>query len=105
MSLFAVTREAGPGWHDGGGIDVQPAVADHAAFMQALADDGFVLAAGPLAGSEDGRLRVLLIADAARETEVHERLTDDPWVKSDQLRTVRVERWNVFVGAERLSVR
>ena len=38
---------------------------DHAAFMNALADEGIVLFAGPLAGSEHGRIRVLLIADAA----------------------------------------
>ena len=41
---------------------------DHAAFMSALADEGFVLFAGPLAGSEHDRIRVLLIADAGSET-------------------------------------
>ena len=43
MSLFAVTREAGPGWTDGKGAFEQPAVNDHAAFMNRLADQGFVL--------------------------------------------------------------
>ena len=51
MSYFAVIREAGPAWA-AGGISEQPAVADHAAFMNALADEGFVLFAGPLAGTE-----------------------------------------------------
>ena len=60
MSLFAVTRKAGPSWTEGKGAFEQPAVNDHAAFMNGLADDGFVLFAGPLAGSEDDRLRVLL---------------------------------------------
>jgi hypothetical protein len=39
MSAYAVVREAGPGWTDGGIAD-QPAVADQAAFMNGLADEG-----------------------------------------------------------------
>ena len=53
MSTFAVIREAGPGWRDGG-IYEQPSVKEHAAFMNALADHGFVLCAGPLAGTNTG---------------------------------------------------
>jgi uncharacterized protein YciI len=55
MTLYIVTREAGPGWTDDAGAFEQPDVGDHAAFMNALADDGFLLAAGPLsAASTDG---------------------------------------------------
>lgn len=102
MSYFAVVREAGPAWADGG-IDGQPALADHATFMTGLAEHGFVLFAGPLAGSEHGRVRVLLIVDADSEEAIERRLTDDPWMRSEQLRTVSSEPWNVFVGAERLA--
>jgi len=67
MSLFAVTREAGPSWTDGKGAFEQPGVDEHVAFMSSLADEGSVLFAGPLAGSESGRIRIriLLIAGAA----------------------------------------
>jgi hypothetical protein len=51
MSSCAVIREAGAGWTEGG-TAAQPDVADHAAFMNDLADKGFVFFAGPLAGSE-----------------------------------------------------
>ena len=54
MSLFAITREAGPEWTDGTGAFDQPGVADHTAFMQALSEDGFAVFAGPLAGTEHG---------------------------------------------------
>ena len=47
--------------------------------MNALADEGFVLFAGPLAGTEHGRLRALLIVNADSEAEIHRRLADDPW--------------------------
>jgi hypothetical protein len=60
MSTFAVIREAGPDWRNGG-IYEQPAVDEHAAFMNALADSGFLIFAGPLDGTEHGRVRVLLI--------------------------------------------
>ena len=60
MSLFAVNREAGPAWMDGTGAFDQPGAGDHAAFMNGLAEEGFILAAGPLAGTESGRIRVLL---------------------------------------------
>jgi uncharacterized protein YciI len=103
MSYFAVIREAGPAWTDGKGISEQPAVSDHAAFMNALAEQGFVLFGGPLAGSEHGRFRVLLIVTAGSEGEIQRRLADDPWVRTEQLLTVSIEPWNIFVGAERLS--
>ena len=105
MSLFAVTREAGPAWIDGKGAFEQPAVNDHAAFMNTLAIEGFALFAGPLAGSEQGRIRVLLIAEAASEGDIHRRLADDPWAKTNRVVTTRVEPWNLFVGADRFRVK
>ena len=73
------------------------------AFMSSLADEGSVLFAGPLAGSESGRIRILLIAEAASEADVRHRLSDDPWESSQQLVTTSIEPWNLFVGAARLS--
>jgi len=101
MSLYAVTREAGPGWASGG-IFEQPAVSEHAAFLNGLAGEGFLLFGGPLAGSENGRVRALLIVDAESEAEIHRRLADDPWVSTEQLLTMSVEPWKILVGAERL---
>lgn len=102
MTYFAVIREAGPAWTDEKGAFEQPAVNEHTAFMNALADDGLVLFGGPLAGSEHGRIRVLLIVDAASEAEIEARLRDDPWALAERLATVSIEPWNVIVGAERL---
>jgi uncharacterized protein YciI len=71
--------------------------------MNALADEGLVLFAGPLAGSEQGRIRVLLISDAASKDEISRRLADDPWKRAQRLTTVSVEPWNLLVGAARLG--
>ena len=103
MSYFAVTREAGPAWTDGKGAFEQPAVAEHAAYMNALADEGAVVVAGPVAGSEHGRVRVLLIADADSEAEVRRRLADDPWERAERVVTSSIEPWNILVGAVRIS--
>ena len=101
MSTFAVIREAGPAWTEGGIFD-QPAVNEHAAFMNALADRGVILFAGPLAGTEHGRVRVLLIVEAESDEQIHRHLADDPWAQANRLRTVSVEPWNLLVGAQRL---
>ncbi len=102
MSLYSVIREAGPGYLDGG-IAAQPDVADHAAFMGALADQGLVLFAGPLAGTETGHLRALLIMSASDEDDIRNRLDDDPWTRTNRLVIKSIEPWNVILGAERLA--
>jgi uncharacterized protein YciI len=101
MSLFVVIREAGPAWTDAGAFD-QLQVNDHAAFMNALAGDGFVHFAGPLAGSEQGRIRALIIVEAESEADIHARLAEDPWAVAQLLVTASVEPWSLFVGADRL---
>jgi hypothetical protein len=100
MSYFVVIREAGPTWADGG-ITAQPHIDDHATFMSTLADEGSVLFAGPLAGTEHGRLRALLIVNAADGDEIHSRLADDPW--RDRLRIASIEPWNILVGTANLD--
>ena len=102
MSYFAVIREAGHAWTDGQGIAGQPGVGDHAAFMNALAEEGFLLFGGPLAGSEEGRLRALLIVSAGSDDEIRRRLADDPWTRADRLVIAGIEPWKVFTGADRL---
>jgi uncharacterized protein YciI len=83
MSCFAVVREAGPAREDGKGAFGQPAIDEHAAYMDSLASQGLVLFAGPLAGSEHGPIRVLLIAAADSETTIHARLAGDPWQRAN----------------------
>jgi uncharacterized protein YciI len=102
VSYFAVIREAGPAW-EAGGIFQQPSVTEHAAFMNTLTEQGFILFAGPLAGTEDGRVRVLLIVDSDSEANIHRRLADDPWVPTEQLVTASIEPWKILAGAERFA--
>lgn len=103
MSYYAITRNAGPAWTDGKGAFEQPGASDHAAFLNTLADEGLILFAGPLAGSEHGPIRVLLIADAPSEADISRRLADDPWELTQRIVTTTIESWNLLVGAQQLT--
>jgi uncharacterized protein YciI len=103
MSLYAITREAGPGWTDGKGAFDQAGASDHAAFMGGLAEQGFAVLAGPLAGTEAGRIRVLLVVEADSEADVRRRLAEDPWELGRLIVTTVVEPWTLLMGAERME--
>ena len=96
---FAVIRSRGPAWNNAVPLDDQVEWTAHAAFMNGLAEEGLVLAAGPLAGTESARIRVLLIADANNEAEITQRLANDPWEQTNRITTTNVEPWTLFVGA------
>jgi len=67
---------------------------EHAAFMDALADDGFVILGGPLGDGE----KFLHIIAAESEQAIEVRLADDPWTPLRLLRTASVERWEILLG-------
>jgi hypothetical protein len=93
MSYFAVIREPGPTWNSAKSMRQQDGWQEHAAFMNGLAEDGFVVLGGPLG---DGR-RVLLAVEAASEAELRRRLEDDPWTPMNLLPITSVEPWQVLL--------
>ena len=93
MPWFAVTNLHGPDWDPTRGLRQQDSWDEHAAFMDGLVEDGFVLLGGPL-----GADRALLIVDATSEEEVRERLAQDPWTPMRMLVVESVERWEVLLG-------
>ncbi|HVC60320.1 MAG TPA: YciI family protein [Acetobacteraceae bacterium] len=92
--LFAVIRSRGPSWDPARRMEDQPDSQSHAAFMNALQADGFVVLVGPLEGTPD----VLLIARADSAEQVSVRLADDPWVGSGHLRIAQVAPWTLRLG-------
>jgi uncharacterized protein YciI len=93
VPCFAVTNLHGPAWDPTRGLREQDAWDEHAAFMDGLVDDGFVLLGGPL-----GADRALLVVDASSEEEVRERLARDPWTPMRVLGVERVEPWEILLG-------
>jgi uncharacterized protein YciI len=93
MPVWVLTRERGPNWDFSRRMREQHSWDDHAAFMEGLADEGFIHLGGPL-----GDDRVMHVVVAESEQEILERLAADPWAPMGLLRTVSVERWHVLLG-------
>jgi len=66
---------------------------EHARFMEALVEDGFILLGGPLEGDVD----VLHVVEAPSKDAVHQRLGADNWTQDGKLETVSVEAWTVLL--------
>jgi len=93
--LFAVMRSRGPAWNHSLPLEQQADWPSHAAFMNALHAEGFVLLGGPLEDTSD----VLLIIRANDANEIHARLSADSWTSRDLLRIRQVLPWTLRLGA------
>jgi len=98
-TYYAVLREQGENWDARLPMRQQEKWEEHAAFMDALADDGFIILGGPLG---DGEEKFLHIIAAESEQAIEARLADDPWTPLRLLRTASVERWEILLGERRL---
>jgi len=94
-SLFAVIRARGPAWDPSRPLEGQPEWPAHAAFMNGLKAEGFVVLGGPLEGTSE----VLLIVRAENDAEIRSRLAADPWSGNDLLRVVRTAPWTLRLGS------
>ena len=71
----------------------QPFWDEHAAFIDQLVADGFILMGGPLV-DEGG---ALLIVNAEDEEQVREKLKNDPWFERGVLKPESIKRWQIFI--------
>lgn len=93
---YLVERAKGPAWDHSLGRREQAGWDEHAAFMDALAEEGFVVLGGPI-GEGEGE-NALLIIDAQDEATIRTRLAGDPW-SDDLLRTESIRPWSVWLRA------
>ena len=94
MSTMFLLEEmrGGERWDWSRGFREQDGWDEHAAFMDALVQDGFVVLGGPL----DER-NVLLVVAVESEQAVRDRLATDPWVAGGLLRIARIRPWTVLL--------
>lgn len=99
-TLFAVTNSRGESWDAGKQLRSQQQWDEHAAFMDRLAEDGFVVLGGPLNNG-----KALLIIDAADENEIRATLAQDPWHRSGILELESIKEWTILLqsGKQRWS--
>ncbi len=93
MPHFAVTFTRGPSWDPQFDRRSQPGWSEHAAFMDLLTDDGFVIVGGPVGDGRD----VLLLVEAADEDSVRSRLADDPWLPAGVIAIGAVTPWLLWL--------
>jgi uncharacterized protein YciI len=93
---FLVRRARGPAWDHARRRREQEGWDEHAAFMDRLVAEGFVVLGGPV-GEGDGE-DALLVVDAESEAAIRARLAEDPWL-DDMLTTASIEPWTVWLRA------
>ena len=96
-NTFITISSAGPNRDLSKGTREQPLWDEHAAFIDQLVDEGFILMGGPL--EDEGG--ALLILDAKDENEVREKLKNDPWFEHGILKLDSVKRWQIFIDTRR----
>ena len=101
MANFAVRVVHSRNWDSARSIRDQAGWDTHAAFMDALVDDGFVLIGGPI-GENEG---ALLLVEASDEKQVRARRDQDPWVRAGLLRVGLVEPWLIWLDGQGRSSR
>jgi uncharacterized protein YciI len=91
--LFLVTEVHGRTWDPGKPMNGQAQWPEHAAFMNRLAADGFVVLGGPLGESDD----VLLIVDARSADDIRATLALDPWIQSQLIDIKSIQGWKILL--------
>jgi uncharacterized protein YciI len=93
MANFAVRLVHGPGWDSSRPTRHQDGWAEHAAFMDGLVEEGFVILGGPVG---DGA-QTLHAVEAPDEEGVRARLSRDPWATAGLLRIGGIEPWALWL--------
>ncbi len=96
MANFAVRLVHGPGWDASRPIRSQDGWDEHAAFMDGLVDDGFMILGGPV-GDGDPPGRPCMRSRRRTKTRSGARLAQDPWARAGLLRVGSIEPWALWL--------
>jgi hypothetical protein len=87
-----VVTRTGPDWNPDVPLRQQAGWDEHAAFMDGLVEDGFIVLGGPL----DDEVRVVHAVAAESEEQVRATLARDNW-SGNVLNVESVERWTILL--------
>jgi len=91
--FFAVRLERGGPWDWSRDLREQDGWDEHARFMDALVEEGFIVLGGPLA---EGR-EILHAVSASSEDAVRARLAEDNWAQNGMLTVKSIEPWTILL--------
>lgn len=89
-----VLRRSGPEWDASKPMEEQSDWPAHAAFMDGLVDEGFIVLGGPLSDEH----RVVHAVEAESEDRIQAKLSEDPWSGS-HLVIDTIDPWMIRLDA------
>jgi uncharacterized protein YciI len=97
VAMFhVVLRRSGPEWDSSRPLEEQSGWNKHAAFMNGLVDDGFIVLGGPLSDEH----RVVHVVEADSEEAIRTTLARDPWSET-HLQVDTIDPWTIRLDARR----
>ena len=94
--FHVVLYRSGPEWDPSKRLEEQSGWTEHAAFMDGLVDDGFLVLGGPLFDEH----RVVHAVEAESEEAVRATLARDPW-SDTHLVVAAIEPWTIRLDGRR----
>jgi uncharacterized protein YciI len=88
--FLVVLSRSGPEWEPGRSMEEQSGWPAHAAFMDSLVADGFILLGGPLADER----RTAHVVEAESEETIRATLARDPWSETHLL-VESIDPWTI----------
>ncbi len=95
MSLFVLTMVNGPAYDRSRPRREQRGWDEHAAFMDGLLAEGFVVLGGPIGDGQE----VMLVVEADTEREARARMEPDPWAPMGVLEIGSVQPWTIWLDS------
>jgi hypothetical protein len=96
MMFLVVLRRSGPEYDHSKPLEEQSGWVEHAAFMDGLVEDGFIVLGGPLADE----VRTAHAVEASSEDELRGRFGHDPW-SGTHLVVDSIDPWTIRLDARR----
>jgi uncharacterized protein YciI len=91
---YLVENAKGPAWDHSRRRREQAGWDEHAAFMDALVEEGFIVLGGPIGEGDDDH--TLLVVDADDEAAIRARLAEDPWFDGI-LSIASIRPWSIWL--------
>jgi len=98
MAYYVAIFDQGPAWNASLPMREQEDWAGHAVFMNALAEEGFVVLGGPI--GDGTRHRARLIVRSSTEQDLRDRIAADPWAQKGLLTIESIEEWEILLSSD-----
>ena len=93
MARWLIRVDRGGPWDWSKDMREQDGWDGHAAYMDGIFEEGWLLLVGPL----EGKRNTMWLVEAESEQEIRDRMREDPWAKNGMLTPVSIEKWDIVL--------